>query len=56
MILASTHPGVRVDQVRAQTGWALALAPTVTETPPPTPAELAVIRRFDPEGFWTRKS
>ena len=26
----------------------------VTETPPPTAEELAAIRRFDPEGFWTR--
>jgi glutaconate CoA-transferase subunit B len=52
--LAATHPGVTVDDVRAQTGWALACAPTVAVTPPPTADELAVIRRFDPEGFWTR--
>ena len=54
MILASTHPGVTVDEVRAQTGWSLRLAPEVGETPPPTVEELATIRRFDPEGFWTR--
>lgn len=54
MMLASTHPGVTVAEVRAQTGWPLACAPEVTETPAPTTDELAVIRRFDPEGFWTR--
>lgn len=54
MMLASTHPGVTVAEVRAQTGWSLACAPEVTETPAPTTDDLAVIRRFDPEGFWTR--
>ncbi|HEY7141204.1 MAG TPA: CoA-transferase [Methylomirabilota bacterium] len=53
MVLASAHPGVTVDQIRAQTGWPLRLAQPVTETPPPSAAELAMIRRFDPEGFWT---
>jgi glutaconate CoA-transferase subunit B len=54
MVLASAHPGVTVEAVRAQTGWPLAPAPAVAETLPPTAAELAVIRRFDPDGFWTR--
>jgi glutaconate CoA-transferase, subunit B len=54
MLLASTHPGVTLEQVRAQTGWPLRPAPAVAGTPAPTAAELAVIRRFDPEGFWTR--
>jgi glutaconate CoA-transferase subunit B len=53
MILASTHPGVDVEEVRAQTGWELRLAPDLGRTPPPTAQELAMIRRFDPEGFWT---
>jgi glutaconate CoA-transferase subunit B len=53
MVLASTHPGVSVEAVRTQTGWPLRLAPEVGETPPPTTAELTMIRRFDPEGFWT---
>jgi len=54
MRLASVHPGVTEEQVRAQTGWTLASAPAVATTSPPTDVELAVIRRFDPEGFWTR--
>jgi glutaconate CoA-transferase subunit B len=44
---------VTVDQVRAETGWPLRVAADAGETPPPTAGELAAIRRFDPEGFWT---
>jgi glutaconate CoA-transferase subunit B len=53
MVLASAHPGVTTDQVRAETGWPLRVAADAGETPPPTAGELAAIRRFDPEGFWT---
>jgi glutaconate CoA-transferase subunit B len=53
MVLTSAHPGVTVDRVRAETGWPLRVAPDVSLTPSPTDAELAAIRRFDPEGFWT---
>ena len=54
MVLAETHPGVSTEQVQAQTGWPLQSALAVAETPAPTADELAVIRRFDPQGFWTR--
>src|ERR1700716_2820068 len=52
--LASVHPGHTADEVRAETGWELKIAGRVEDTPPPTESELAAIRRFDPEGFWTR--
>ena len=52
--LASTHPGHTVEQVRAETGWDLKVAEHVSETAPPTESELSAIRRFDPDGFWTR--
>ena len=52
--LASVHPGSTVDEVRANTGWDVKLGSDLTETLPPTEAELAAIRRFDPDGFWTR--
>jgi glutaconate CoA-transferase subunit B len=52
--LASVHPGHSVEEVRAETGWELRVADDVGETAAPTEAELAAIRRFDPEGFWTR--
>ncbi len=54
--LATVHPGVSVERVRAETGWDLKVAPDLAETPAPTDAELAAIRRFDPEGFWTRSA
>ena len=53
MVLASVHPGVAVEQVVQNTGWPLRVAPDVARTPEPTPAELAMLRRFDPQGFWT---
>lgn len=52
--LASVHPGRTVDQVQAETGWDLKVAEGVGETPAPTQGELSAIRKFDPEGFWTR--
>ncbi|MDQ7848775.1 MAG: CoA-transferase [Armatimonadota bacterium] len=53
LVLTAVHPGVSVEQVRRETGWELRVAPAVAETPRPTAEELAVIRRFDPEGHWT---
>ncbi len=52
--VSSIHPGHGEDEVRAETGWDVQVAEGVTTTPPPTGAELDAIRRFDPEGFWTR--
>jgi glutaconate CoA-transferase subunit B len=51
--LSSVHPGCTVEEVLASTGWKLRVADTVTETPPPDAAELAGIREYDKEGFWT---
>ncbi|MFQ5577018.1 MAG: CoA-transferase subunit beta [Anaerolineae bacterium] len=53
MELVSVHPGVTVDMVRQNTGWPLNVAPTLSETPVPTEAELETLRRFDPHGYWT---
>ncbi len=50
MVLESLHPGVSWEEVQAQTGWPLSRAPTVTETPPPTLEELALIRRLNTLG------
>ncbi len=52
--LASVHPGHTVDEVRAETGWKVKVAEHLSETQPPAEPELEAIRRFDPEGFWTR--
>src|SRR5262249_53001646 len=51
--LRSYHPGQSPQTVRANTGWNLKVAAHVRETPAPTAEELAIIRRYDPQGFWT---
>jgi glutaconate CoA-transferase subunit B len=53
MALASIHPGVALEEVQANTGWELKVSPQLEETPRPTKAELALLKRFDPRGFWT---
>lgn len=52
--LASVHPGISVEDVVANTGWKLRVAPDVKETPQPSAAELRSIRDYDRDGFWTR--
>jgi glutaconate CoA-transferase, subunit B len=54
--LASVHRGHTVDEVQAETGWDLKVADHVAATPAPTDSELAAIRRFDPDGFWSRSA
>jgi len=53
-VLLSYHPGQSITSVRAQTGWDLRVAGDVRETKSPTAEELTIIRRYDPQGFWTR--
>lgn len=50
MRLRSVHPGVTVEQVQQQTGFPLAIPEEVPTTRPPTPEELDLIARFDPDG------
>jgi len=53
MILTSIHPGVTVEEILANTGWRLCMAPKIARTPIPDDTELAMLRRFDPQGYWT---
>jgi glutaconate CoA-transferase, subunit B len=52
--LDSYHPGVTVEDVVANTGWALSVGLRARQTKPPTARELRAIRNYDPEHFWTR--
>jgi glutaconate CoA-transferase subunit B len=54
-VLVSYHPTSSVDEIAANTGWTLTVADDVRQTAPPTPAELRIIREYDPQGFWTRR-
>ncbi|HET8614427.1 MAG TPA: CoA-transferase [Actinomycetales bacterium] len=56
LTLTRVHPGTTVDQVRAATGWDLAVAPEVRVTDPPTARELDVLRQLkatqrEPQGL-----
>lgn len=42
--LRAVHPGVTVDDVRAETGWELRVAGELEESPPPTAEELETLR------------
>jgi glutaconate CoA-transferase subunit B len=44
LTLVATHPGVEVEEVRAQTGWELRIAEAVDVTEPPTSEELTILR------------
>ncbi|MDI3260535.1 MAG: ketoacid CoA transferase [Sinobacteraceae bacterium] len=46
--VVSLHPGVSFEQVQAATGFPLARAPELHETPLPTREQLEIIRRLDP--------
>ena len=50
LTLVRVHPGVSVDDVRAATGWDLAVADDVAETEPPTGAELEALRSLEDGG------
>jgi glutaconate CoA-transferase subunit B len=50
LTLVAVHPGVEIDQVRAATGWSLAVADDVRETEPPTELELQVLRALHTKG------
>jgi glutaconate CoA-transferase subunit B len=44
MVVTSLHPGTTRAQVRENTGWAVQFFPAVSETPSPSPDELAALR------------
>ena len=52
MTLLSVHPGITVDQVKANTGFELVIPEKVTVTEPPTERELKMLRtEIDPAGI-----
>jgi glutaconate CoA-transferase subunit B len=48
LTLTALHPGVARDDVRAATGWELAVADDVTTTEPPTAVEIEALRSLKP--------
>jgi glutaconate CoA-transferase subunit B len=55
LVLTALHPGAAVEQVVANTGWALKVAPNLRTTEPPTPAELRLLHEeLDPQGIYLK--
>jgi glutaconate CoA-transferase, subunit B len=55
MTLRTLHPGVTLEDVKANMGWDPRVAPDLSETPPPTHDELRLLREeLDPEGIYTK--
>lgn len=55
MYLSRTHPGVTVEQVKANTGWDIRISPDLASTDPPSELELNLMRNeLDPHGIYTR--
>ena len=52
MRIEALHPGVTVDQVQANTGFVLDVAPDLRETAPPNARELLVLRHLDPDRLY----
>lgn len=52
-VLTKIYPEVDVEKVRSETGWQLAVYDKLETAELPTLEELALIRKFDPRGFWT---
>lgn len=53
MVLASRHPGVTAADIERETGWPLKMSEDVKQTAPPSPEELAAVRKYDPKQVWT---
>jgi glutaconate CoA-transferase subunit B len=55
MTLVTMHPGVSLEDVRANMGWEVRVADELRETPAPSAAELSLIRdELDPGGIYTK--
>ncbi len=56
MYLESYHPGVTVEQIKANTGWDLKVPKDVKETERPTPELIKILREeLDPTGVFLQK-
>jgi glutaconate CoA-transferase, subunit B len=57
MTLATMHPGVELEEVRANMAWDPAIADDVGRTPAPTDEELHILREeLDPRGVYAKSS
>ncbi len=53
MILTNYHPGVTVEEIKSYIPWDLKIAKDLCETPVPTQEECEIIRKLDPDQYYT---
>lgn len=57
MVLTAVHPGVSVEEVKANTGWDLKVSQKLRVTDEPTAEELRILREeLDPRGIYLRQT
>ena len=54
IVLKSVHPGITVEVVQRMTNWPLKISEDISQTPKPSEIEIELLRKYDPEGFWTK--
>lgn len=55
LCLTALHPGIKVEEVRQNTGWELKTAADLQITQPPTMEELTILReQLDPDGIYLK--
>lgn len=55
LVLTTLHPGISVEQVRANTGWELKISNYLRVTQPPGEEELQILREeLDPQGIYLK--
>jgi len=54
IVLKSVHPGITVEMVQRKTNWPLKISEDISQTPKPSEIEIELLRKYDPEGFWTK--
>jgi glutaconate CoA-transferase subunit B len=55
LVLAALHPGKTIEEVKANTGWELKVAPSLRTTQAPSEEELRILREeLDPTGIYLK--
>jgi glutaconate CoA-transferase subunit B len=55
LCLTALHPGIKVEEVRQNTGWELKTAADLQITQPATMEELTILReQLDPDGIYLK--
>ena len=55
LMLTALHPGITIEQVKANTGWLLKIAASRVVTAPPAAEELRILREeLDPQGIYLK--